>query len=83
MNFTALRDSIIQPGSGDTRSSCLGGSRTPYEELKIGNGPSSKPPFLTKLAATDQIVLVLLDTQISKTQLPDKGTGKTHNQVLS
>ena len=33
MNFTALRDSMIQPGSGDVRSSCLGGRRTPLEEL--------------------------------------------------
>jgi hypothetical protein len=31
MNFTALSDSIIQPGSGDVRSSCLGGRRMPLE----------------------------------------------------
>jgi len=34
---------------------------TPLVELKIGNGPSSKPGFLTKLAAEDH-GLVLLNT---------------------
>ncbi|KAF4361014.1 hypothetical protein F8388_016823 [Cannabis sativa] len=42
MNFTALRDSMIHPGSGDVASSCLGGMSTPLEELKSLCGPSSK-----------------------------------------
>jgi hypothetical protein len=58
MNLIALMDSIIQPGSGDTRSCCFGGSRTPLVELKIGNGPSSKPWFLTKLAARDHVIVL-------------------------
>lgn len=49
--FTALRDSMIQPGSGDVRSCCLGGRRIPLEELISRWGTSSKLPFLTKLAA--------------------------------
>lgn len=49
--FTALRDSMIQPGSGDVRSSCLGGRRMPLEELISRWGISSKLPFLTKFAA--------------------------------
>ncbi|RXH74201.1 hypothetical protein DVH24_028922 [Malus domestica] len=33
MNFMALRDSMIQPGSGDVASSCFGVRSTPWEEL--------------------------------------------------
>lgn len=33
MNFTAFRDSTIQPGRGEVRSCCLGGRRTPWDEL--------------------------------------------------
>nr|KYP71393.1 hypothetical protein KK1_010651 [Cajanus cajan] len=65
MNFTALRDSMIQPGRGEKLSSCWGGSKTPLVELKIGNGPSSNPGFFTKLTAIYHIV-VLLEYQICR-----------------
>ncbi|KAL4385300.1 hypothetical protein GQ457_15G026910 [Hibiscus cannabinus] len=33
LNFTTLSDSMIQPGSGDVKSSCRGGSKTPFVEF--------------------------------------------------
>ncbi|KAL9272316.1 hypothetical protein AKJ16_DCAP19250 [Drosera capensis] len=52
MYLTALRDSMIQPGSGDVRSSCLGGRRMPLDEFRIPLGPTSKSPFLTRFSAS-------------------------------
>lgn len=45
---------MIHPGSGEVTSSCFGGRRTPWEPFLNTCGPSSNPPFFTRLPATEQ-----------------------------